>query len=205
MSSEKRKYELRKRAESMQQTRDRITAAAMELHTSVGPSRTTISAVAERAGVQRHTIYRHFATDADLFAACSAHFYSGFPFPEPAGGLDAVYAYYERTGEGWATILRDAHLVEAVERVDGPVSRVRRRGGASARGRRRAAGAGRRAARGRLPDLALAERHRPRRRRRAHDGDAGSSKASRPGSSSTVTPSRSAFSSLDPGEAPATT
>jgi AcrR family transcriptional regulator len=121
MSSEKRKYELRKRADGMQETRARITSAAMELHMSVGPSRTTISAVAERAGVQRHTVYRHFATDADLFAACSAHFYAEYPFPDPAGGLDAVYAYYEQTGEGLATILRDAHLVTVVDEAMGPL------------------------------------------------------------------------------------
>ncbi len=114
MSPEKRKYELRKRAESMHETRERITAAAMELHTSLGPSRTTISAVAERAGVQRHTVYRHFPTDADLFAACAGHFYAAVPFPDPAEGLAALYAYYERTGDAWEVILRDAHLVEAV-------------------------------------------------------------------------------------------
>jgi AcrR family transcriptional regulator len=114
MSPEKRKYELRKRAESMQETRERITSAAMELHTTVGPSRTSISAVAERAGVQRHTVYRHFATDAELFAACSAHFYEAVPFPDAALGLDALYAYYERTGDAWETIMRDAHLVHAV-------------------------------------------------------------------------------------------
>ena len=114
MSFEKRKYELRKRADSMQETRERITEAAMDLHTSVGPARTTISAVAERAGVQRHTVYRHFPTDADLFAACAGHFYAAVPFPDPADGLDALYAYYERTGDAWEAIMRDAHLVDAV-------------------------------------------------------------------------------------------
>ena len=120
MSSEKRRYELRKRADSMLQTRERITEAAMELHTSLGPSRTTISAVAERAGVQRHTVYRHFPTDSDLFAACAGHFYATVPFPEPAGGLDALYAYYERTGDAWEVILRDTHLVEAVREAIPP-------------------------------------------------------------------------------------
>ena len=76
MSSEKttRPYTLRKRADAMAATRERITEAAMDLHGSVGPSRTTITAVAERAGVQRQTVYRHFATEEDLFAACSGHF-----------------------------------------------------------------------------------------------------------------------------------
>ena len=58
----KRRYELKKRGESMAETRLRITEAAVELHQTLGPARTSISGVAERAGVQRHTVYRHFAT-----------------------------------------------------------------------------------------------------------------------------------------------
>src|SRR5918998_3156234 len=80
----KRRYELKKRAESMDQTRLRITEAAIELHGSVGPSRTTLSAVAERAGVERRTLYRHFPTEADLFEACSAHYFRANPWPDPA-------------------------------------------------------------------------------------------------------------------------
>ena len=68
----------------MDDTRRRITEAAVELHTSVGPARTTVSAVAERAGVQRHTVYRHFPTEEDLFAACSAHFDELHPAPDIA-------------------------------------------------------------------------------------------------------------------------
>ena len=68
-TTHKRKYELKKRAEQMGETRQRITEAAIELHGSVGPSRTTMSAVAERAGVERRTLYRHFPNEADLFAA----------------------------------------------------------------------------------------------------------------------------------------
>src|SRR3954470_17114477 len=81
----KRKYELRKRAEDVAATRRRITEAAVALHGGVGPARTTVSAVAKRAGVQRHTVYRHFPTDADLFAACSTHFAQVNPLPDPAG------------------------------------------------------------------------------------------------------------------------
>jgi AcrR family transcriptional regulator len=72
-SQPKRKYELKRRADEMARTRRRIAEAAVELHGTVGPARTTLSAVAERAGVQRHTVYRHFPTEADLFGACSAH------------------------------------------------------------------------------------------------------------------------------------
>jgi AcrR family transcriptional regulator len=120
MSSEKRKYELKKRATAMEETRLRITQAAIDLHGSIGPARTTVSAVAERAGVQRHTVYRHFPTDRDLFAACSAHWGATNPWPDPAGwtgledGLDDLYAWYERTDDMLANILRDAELVDAV-------------------------------------------------------------------------------------------
>lgn len=123
----KRKYELKKRAEEMAETRRRITRAAVELHGTIGPARTTVSAVAERAGVQRHTVYRHFPTEAELFAACSAHYSQANPLPdleawravgEPrerlVGGLDEVYGYYERTGHMWSNVFRDAELVEPV-------------------------------------------------------------------------------------------
>ena len=116
----KRKYELKKRAQDMEATRQRITEAAVELHGSVGPARTTVSAVAERAGVQRHTVYRHFPTDKDLFAACSAHFSARYPLPDPTGwtgladGLDELYAWYEETEYMWRNVYRDAELVDAV-------------------------------------------------------------------------------------------
>ena len=68
----------------MAETHLRITEAAIELHGTVGPSRTTLSAVAERAGVERRTLYRHFPTEADLFAACSTHYFAANPLPDPA-------------------------------------------------------------------------------------------------------------------------
>jgi AcrR family transcriptional regulator len=121
----KRKYELKKRAEQVAQTHQRITQAAIELHGSVGPSRTTLSAVAERAGVERRTLYRHFPTEADLFAACSAHYFAAHPWPDLAEwrairdpgerlarALDELYAYYERTEPMLSNVLRDAELVE---------------------------------------------------------------------------------------------
>ena len=81
----KRKYELRQRAADMEATRLRIAEAAMELHGTVGPARTTVTAVAERAGVQRHTVYRHFPTDDDLFTACSGLWAERLPVPDVAG------------------------------------------------------------------------------------------------------------------------
>jgi AcrR family transcriptional regulator len=129
MSAEKtsRRYQLRKRADAMEATRRRITEAAMELHGTVGPARTTISAVAERAGVQRQTVYRHFADEEELFAACSGHFAARHPWPDagrwraiadPAErlriGLDELYAWYETTEAMWTNVLRDETLVAAV-------------------------------------------------------------------------------------------
>jgi AcrR family transcriptional regulator len=123
----KRKYELKRRADEMARTRRRITEAAVDLHGTVGPSRTTLSAVAERAGVQRHTVYRHFPTEADLFGACSAHWVAANALPdrEPwrtisdphrrfATALDELYAYYERTEPMLSNVLRDAELVDAL-------------------------------------------------------------------------------------------
>jgi AcrR family transcriptional regulator len=123
-----RKYEQRKRAEAVEDTRRRITEAAVELHGSVGPARTTVTAVAERAGVQRHTVYRHFPTEDELFGACSGLFASRNPLPDQAAwrrihdpherlttGLDELYLYYERTGHMWSRILRDRELVQTVQ------------------------------------------------------------------------------------------
>jgi AcrR family transcriptional regulator len=124
-SPPKRKYELKKRAEQMGQTRLRITEAAIELHGTVGPSRTTLSAVADRAGVERRTLYRHFPNEADLFAACSAHYFAANPWPELGDwrairdpqrrlerALDELYAYYERTEPMFSNVLRDAEVVD---------------------------------------------------------------------------------------------
>src|SRR6476660_9644046 len=123
-NSVRRKYELKKRADEMAETHRRITEAAIELHGSLGPSRTTMSAVAQRAGVERRTLYRHFPTEADLFAACSEHYFTANPWPDLAGwrairdpqqrlerALDELYAYYERTAPMYSNVLRDAELV----------------------------------------------------------------------------------------------
>jgi AcrR family transcriptional regulator len=127
MSLQKRKYELRRRAEGMEATRRRIAEAAMELHGSVGPARTTMSAVAERAGVQRHTLYRHYPTEEALFGACSGLFAAENPAPdverwramaEPAErlafGLDELYGWYEQTEPMLTNLYRDRALVEPV-------------------------------------------------------------------------------------------
>ena len=130
----KRKYELKKRGEQVGQTRLRITEAAIELHGTVGPSRTTMSAVAERAGVERRTLYRHFPNEADLFAACSTHYFSANPWPDPGDwrairdphqrlerALDELYAYYERTEPMLSNALRDAELGDSARDAVAPL------------------------------------------------------------------------------------
>jgi AcrR family transcriptional regulator len=128
MSDEIRKpYRKTKRAELEAQTRERITASAVKLHGSVGPARTTISAIAQQAGVQRATVYRHFPTQEDLFAACSAHFWAHHPPPDPrtwarirdpderlAVALRELYRLYRDTAPMLERTSRDAPHVPAM-------------------------------------------------------------------------------------------
>ena len=116
----KRSYRLRRRAEKQEETRLRIVEAAVELHRTLGPSRTTMSAIAERAGVQRNTLYRHFADEAAVGAACSRLWYERNPAPDLAAlrrvqdpeerlraTLHETYAYFERTHGMLASLARD--------------------------------------------------------------------------------------------------
>src|SRR5690349_23364859 len=104
-----RRYERRARAASEGATRVRIVEAAIALHGSVGPARTTISAIAENAGVRRATVYRHFPDERALFLGCSGTWAERHPLPDPSGwaeveepserlaaALDALYGWYER-------------------------------------------------------------------------------------------------------------
>ena len=115
-----RTYTLKKRAEGQAETRKRIAEAALELHSSVGPALTTISMVAERAGVQRHTLYAHFPDERSLSMACSGLHFERNPPPDAApwreiedrrgrltAGLLAIYEWYERNAEVTARVLRD--------------------------------------------------------------------------------------------------
>lgn len=117
----KRPYRMNVRAETQEQTRRRITESAVTLHGTVGPARTSMSAVAEHAGVRRSTLYRHFPDEAALFSACTAHWRAQHPVPDldgwaAIGDLDArlehalteLYAFY-RQGEPMLTnVIRDA-------------------------------------------------------------------------------------------------
>lgn len=118
-----RKYELKKRAERQEETRRRIVEAAVALHGEIGPARTTVSAIAERAGVERHTYYRHFPDERTLSLACSGHFFELNPAPDvdawravtdPAQRLESalteLYAYYARNTSMFENVSRDAQV-----------------------------------------------------------------------------------------------
>lgn len=129
MSDQKRAYRMTRRAELEEETRRRITESAVALHEQVGPARTSITAIAERAGVRRSTVYRHFADEDALFDACSTHFRSLNPPPDlrnwseigdPAArtetGLGELYAFYGRTHAMYESLFRDETLVPGIHR-----------------------------------------------------------------------------------------
>jgi AcrR family transcriptional regulator len=122
----KRRYELKRRAERQAETRQRIVEAAVALHSDVGPAKTTISAIAEHAGVQRHTVYAHFPEDDALLRACSAHWRGLNPRPQVQGlafrdALLALYEWYERTEGAVMLFARDSYLYPEIwaERLRG--------------------------------------------------------------------------------------
>ncbi|HQR24745.1 MAG TPA: helix-turn-helix domain-containing protein [Steroidobacteraceae bacterium] len=116
-----RKYTLRKRADRLADTRRRIVEATVALHGEVGPASTTLSMIAEHAGVQRHTLYAHFPDERSLFLACSGLAMERDPLPDAAPwagiptardrlrqGLSALYGWYARNESLAACVLRDA-------------------------------------------------------------------------------------------------
>jgi AcrR family transcriptional regulator len=128
-----RKYEKKRRAEQEAETRQRIVEAMVELHREVGPARTTISAIAERAGVERLTVYRHFPDERSMFEACTAHYATQVPGPDPAawagieepaerlrGALLAFYDYYRRAEDVLTHAVRDVPQLPALAAVLSP-------------------------------------------------------------------------------------
>jgi AcrR family transcriptional regulator len=126
----KRPYRMKRRAELEAETRRRITESAVELHGTRGPAYTSISAIAERAGVRRSTVYRHFPDETALFTACSSHWRAANPTPDlgrwaaiedaderlgPA--LRELYAHYRRTDRMRDNIMRDEETMPVVKRT----------------------------------------------------------------------------------------
>jgi AcrR family transcriptional regulator len=116
-----RPYELKRRAERHEETRQRIVDATIELHESIGAARTTISEIAKRAGVGRVTVYRHFPDEETLFYACSGHYFSQHPFPDLArwrqisgpvdrlqSGLRETYGWHEENAQMIGMALAEA-------------------------------------------------------------------------------------------------
>jgi len=129
MSNETRPYKKKRRAELEEHTRLRITESAVELHGTVGPARTSVSAVAEHAGVRRSTVYRHFPDEAALFLACSSHWRAAHPVPDLArwaaiadpderlaSALQELYGSYRNTQRMMENLVRDQALVPSVKR-----------------------------------------------------------------------------------------
>ena len=128
-----RKYEMKRRARRQEETRRRITEATVELHEALGPAKTTISAIAERAGVQRLTVYRHFPDERALLSACSSHYEAANPPPDPEPwtqipdpedrlrrALAETYADHRRTEPMMTKVLRDAPVHAPTFEVTGP-------------------------------------------------------------------------------------
>ena len=122
-----RRYQQKRRAEQQAETRQRIVEAMVALHREVGPARTTISAIAERAGVERLTVYRHFPDESAMFQACTTHFATEVAWPDPAvwtgvaepaerlrAALLAFYDYYRRAEEMLVHAVRDVPQLPAL-------------------------------------------------------------------------------------------
>ena len=129
MSDKNRPYRKKRRAELEAETRRRITESAVDLHGSIGPAHTSMSAVAEHADVRRSTLYRHFPDEATLFEACSAHWNAANPPPDLSGwaaiddpderlerALEELYGFYRRTERMIANLIRDEATNENVRR-----------------------------------------------------------------------------------------
>lgn len=129
MSTETRKYELKARAESQRETRDRIAKAAAELHEEKGVARTTVAEIARRAGVTRLTVYNHFADLSELIPACAAHYTALHPFPDldrvlaledPAdrvrGVLTGLYGWYRETEPMFGKLFSERASVPELDR-----------------------------------------------------------------------------------------
>jgi AcrR family transcriptional regulator len=122
-----RKYELKRRADQQDETRMRIVEAAIELHQTIGPTAATVSEIAQRAGVGRVTVYRHFPDEPSLSQACSGLYFERNPLPDPAAweaiadpgerlrtALDAVYAYHAQTAPMMSNALAEGRDHEAM-------------------------------------------------------------------------------------------
>jgi len=130
MKKAKRRYKLRARGDLVAKTRARIVEAIMQLHGEVGPRNTTVSAIADRAGVERLTVYRHFQDQAAMFAACSHRYMELNPPPDPSAwageidparrtrrGLEDLYTLFGRTSPMFQKIYRDVNEFVSLKKI----------------------------------------------------------------------------------------
>ena len=121
-----RLYRMHRRAEQVDLTHQRITEAAIRLHTTIGPANTSLASVAAEAGVTRLTVYRHFPDLEALFVACSSHWATLNPWPDTAAwhdipdvderarsALRQLYGWYREHGDDLFPIYRDIAAMPA--------------------------------------------------------------------------------------------
>ncbi len=132
-TKQRRTYTKVRRAAAEEETRQRIVEALIELHAEIGPARTTVSAVAERAGVERLTVYRHFPHEQSMLRACSSLYMARNPPPQP-GPFDAieplvavrmtlasVYSWYRDNEAMFSNVLADAGRMPALRESTGEI------------------------------------------------------------------------------------
>ena len=156
VSTQTRKYELKARAESQRETRDRIAKAAAELHEEKGVAQTTVAEIARRAGVTRLTVYNHFAELGELLRACAAHYLALHPPPDVdsalaledpgervRAALARLYGWYRETEPMYGKLFSDRASVPELDRfLEQDIDRLqaeladRMAAGFAARGRR---------------------------------------------------------------------
>lgn len=129
-----RRYRMKVRSQRLEETRRRIGKAVFELHSTIGPARATISGIAQQAGVDRVTVYRHFPDDRSLYRACLDHWTRERPLPDPESwiriadgaarlrlALGEVYRHYEENEGLWSNGWRDLPHLPALMETDAPV------------------------------------------------------------------------------------
>jgi AcrR family transcriptional regulator len=130
MKKSPRRYILKARGEHVAETRARIVEAIMHLHEELGPRKTTVSAIADRAGVERLTVYRHFKDESEMFAACSHRYLELNPPPAPSAwadetdpaqrtrrGLAAIYGFFSRTAPMFEKVYRDVNEFGSLKKI----------------------------------------------------------------------------------------
>lgn len=130
MADQKRQYRMMRRAEAERRTHLRITESTVALHATLGPARTSVSAVARHAGVRRSTVYRHFPDEHALFSACTSYWTAANPFPDInrwkaiddsavrlRSALKELYVHYGRTEPMMSNILRDEATMRIVKQM----------------------------------------------------------------------------------------